>query len=333
MFEIFLKKYAWTANLVLLFVAAWLLAKTVNTAVGAVIRPTPQIDLAAVSVPGASAPLTAPLEVDRLYPLIGQKPPPPPEVAAVQEAPPPPRTCSDRRAPPVRTSLRAQLMAGIVADPPRWSSAVIVDTSSRDTRTYAIGEDVLGARLLSVERLRDESDATGRAVRVAAIVCNGGQKEFIDFETGSGAGAPPPNVGVSAVPPPLAPAPPRADAAAGGGAEGIKALGENRYEVQRSVIDGTLSNLNSVATQARIVPSFKNGVANGFKVFSIQPGSFYTAIGVENGDVIQKINGYEINSPDKALEVYQKLRESRHITIDLERNGRVVRKEYNVAGQ
>ena len=326
MLEIFLKKYAWAANLVLLFLAAWLLARTVNTAVGAVIRPTPRIELASAGPAGPSAPLTAPLEVDRLYPLLGQKPPPPPEVAtAAAAAPPPPRTCSDLRAPPVRTSLRAQLVAGIVADPPRGSTAVIVDTSSRETRTYAIGEDVLGARLLSVERLRDDTDPGRRAFRVAAIVCNGGQKEYVDFDTGGGGGGPAPNVGVSPVPPPLA-----------GGApaslDGIKPLGDNRYEVQRSVIDGTLSNLNAVATQARIVPSFKNGVANGFKVFSIQPGSFYTAIGVENGDVIQKVNGYEINSPDKALEVYQKLRESRHITMDIERNGQVIRKEYNVAG-
>ena len=41
--------------------------------------------------------------------------------------------------------------------------------------------------------------------------------------------------------------------------------------------------MNQIATQARIVPSFKNGVANGFKLFSIQPGSLYSAIGVENG--------------------------------------------------
>jgi general secretion pathway protein C len=329
MLEIFLKKYAWTANLALLFAAAWLLAKTVNTAVGAVIRPTPRIETASAPSLGPATPLTAPLEVDRVHLLIGQKPPPPPEVAATTaSAPPPPRTCSDLKAPPVRTALRAQLVAGIVADPPRWSTAVITDTSSRETRTYGIGEDVLGARLLSVERLRDEADASRRGFRVAAIVCNGGQKEFVDFETGSG-GGPAPNVGVSAVPPPFAGAP----GAGSASLDGIKPLGDNRYEVQRSVIDGTLSNLNSVATQARIVPSFKNGVANGFKVFSIQPGSFYTAIGVENGDVIQKINGYEINSPDKALEVYQKLRESRHITMDIERNGQVIRKEYNVAGQ
>jgi general secretion pathway protein C len=114
--------------------------------------------------------------------------------------------------------------------------------------------------------------------------------------------------------------------------EGIRKVSDTQYEIERSVIDGTLNNMSQIATQARIVPSFKNGVANGFKLFSIQPGSLYASIGMENGDVIQRINGFEINSPDKALEVYQKLRTSPHITIELERNGRPLRKEYNISG-
>ena len=328
MLEVFLKKYSWTANLVVLFMAAWLLAKTVNTAVGAAIRPTPSIDVASLPSAGPGAPLVAALEVDKLYPLFGLQPP----AAALATAggpggpggpaaPAAARTCTDVRAPPVATSLRAQLVGAIVAEDPRWSTAVVVDTTSRETRTYGIGEKLLGSTLLSVERLRDERDATGRGFRVVAIVCNDGQKQFVDFGTGGQA----PNVGVSPLPPPPGSPP-------GKPGDGIRKLGENRYEVKKSVIDSTLSNLNNIATQARLVPSFKNGVANGFKLFSIQPGSFYSEIGVENGDVVEKINGYEINSPDKALEIYQKLRDSEHITMDIERNGQVIRKEYDVAG-
>jgi general secretion pathway protein C len=326
MLDVFLKKYGWVANLLLLAVAAWLLAKTVNTAVGAAIRPTPRVDANAGQAP-QTAQLFAGLDVDKLYPLIGLKPPPVVVPGSEVEAPPPPRTCSDYLAPPVPTSLRAQLIAGIVAEKPLWSTAVIIDTTSRATRTYGIGEEVMGAKLLSVERIRDDRDASGRGIRVVAIVCHDGRKEFIDFDAGGGV-SPAPNVGVAPVPPPATAV---ADAAPIP-ADGIRKLADNKYDVKKSVLDGTLSNLNSVATQARIVPSFKNGVANGFKVFSIQPNSFYSAIGVENGDVIQKINGYEINSPDKALEIYQKLREARHVTVDVERNGQIIRKEYNVTG-
>jgi general secretion pathway protein C len=199
--------------------------------------------------------------------------------------------------------------------------ASITDLGSRETRVYGVGDQVLGAQILSIERLRDEGDPSGRGFKVVAIVCNGGQKEFIDFDASGTPVAPAP-----------APAVAQGPAPGGEAGDGVKKVTDNRYEVKRSYIDTTLSNLNNVATQARIVPSFKNGVANGFKLFSIQPGSLYSAIGVENGDVIQRINGYEINSPDKALEVYQKLRESAHITIEIERNGQVIRKEYNVTG-
>ena len=105
-----------------------------------------------------------------------------------------------------------------------------------------------------------------------------------------------------------------------------------RFSLAR-FIDSTFSNLNTIATQARIVPSFKNGVANGFKLFSIQPGSLYASIGIENGDVIQRVNGYEINSPEKALELYQRLQQSQHVSIELGRGGQAIRKEYNISGQ
>ena len=126
--------------------------------------------------------------------------------------------------------------------------------------------------------------------------------------------------------------PPRPGAPQGPGAAGVRQLADNRYEIDRTVIESTLGDLNKVATQARIVPSFKNGVANGFKLFSIQPGSLYSSIGIENGDVVQRVNGYELNSPEKALELYTKLRETGHVTIELERGGQVIRKEYNVNG-
>ena len=328
MLEVFLKKYGWVANLILLAVAAWLLAKTVNTAIGAAIRPTPRVDSGAGQA-AAPAPALATLDVDKLYPLIGQKPPPVVVAGASPDVPPPPKTCSDLQAAPVATSLRAQLIAAIVAEKPLRSVAVIADKGSGQTSTFAIGDEVQGARLLSVERIRDDRGPKrarlpggghrlprrSQGVRRLRNRRRRGDRARLGAQRRRGAGAAP------AGSPPGTPV------------DGIRKTADNKYEVKKSVLDGTLSNLNAVATQARIVPSFKNGVANGFKVFSIQPNSFYTSIGVENGDVIQKINGYEINSPDKALEIYQKLREARHVTVDLERNGQTIRKEYNVTGQ
>jgi len=115
-----------------------------------------------------------------------------------------------------------------------------------------------------------------------------------------------------------------------GGGEGVKQLSENNYVVAKKEIDGALTNLSELATKARIVPSFKNGVPNGFKLFSIVPDSLYAKIGIQNGDVIRRINGYEMNSPDKALEIYQKLRDANRIEVEVERRGDTVRKSYSI---
>jgi len=327
MLDLFFRKYAWTANLALLFAAAWLTAKTVNTLVGVGIRPTPRADLAQSSAPPPRPALPATLDMDGLYRLIGQQPPRASEEAVVA-GPVSPQNCDDPRAQPARSDLRMQLVATVLADRPRFSLATLTDLSTRETHVLGVGDQLGAVRLLGVERVRDDRDATGNGFRVVAVVCNGGSKEYFDFEPGAGGEpiAAATNLGFAPVPGVRAPGAPGAPGA------GVRQVADNRYEIDRNVIDSTLSNLNTIATQARIVPSFRNGVANGFKLFSIQPGSLYASIGIENGDVIQRVNGYEINSPEKALELYQKLRESAHVTIELDRAGQMIRKEYNISG-
>lgn len=62
----------------------------------------------------------------------------------------------------------------------------------------------------------------------------------------------------------------------------------------RAEIDKTPNNLNDVAMQARIVPGFKDGQAVGFKLFSIRPDSIYSKIVSRMGDVIRRINGFDL---------------------------------------
>jgi general secretion pathway protein C len=324
MLDLFFRKYAWTANLALLLAGAWLVAKTVNTLVGAVIRPRPTADLS-IPVSAARAPPPVVLDDARLYHLIGVEPPAQVDTTAapvVRRA----QNCQDQSASPVRTELRLSLVAGVVAENRRSSLATVADLNTRQTFVVGVGDRVQGAELLGLERIQTDGDVTGNAFKVVALLCNAGTKEYVDFEgsvtpeapVAASAGM---NLGTAPVPRP-----------AGSTLEGVRSVGANRYEIDRKVIDSTLNDMSKIAVDARIVPSFKNGVANGFKLFSIQPGSLYSSIGVENGDVIQRINGYEINSPEKALELYQKLRESSHVTIELERNGAPVRKEYTITG-
>ncbi|HZA50472.1 MAG TPA: type II secretion system protein GspC, partial [Myxococcaceae bacterium] len=211
---------------------------------------------------------------------------------------------------PVKSSLRVKVLGTLLASAPEWSIASVLDPALNDSTTYMVGDRLQGAEVVTIERKR-------------VILLNAGRREYIDDQPGDGSGP----MAVAPVGPALGASPVNT---AGPVGQGVRALSENEYEVQRTEIDRTLNDLNSVAMQARIVPAFKDGVSQGFKLFSIRPDSIYTKIGIQNGDVVKRINGFDMNSPEKALEVYSKLRESNRIDIEIERNGTPVRKTYNV---
>lgn len=110
----------------------------------------------------------------------------------------------------------------------------------------------------------------------------------------------------------------------------IRKVGEGKYEVGQGEVDKALNNLAELSTQARIVPAFEGGKTVGFKLFSIRPGSLYSKIGLQNGDVITRINGYEMSSPEKGLEIYTKLKDSKQVTVDLKRRGKPQTLDYAI---
>jgi len=53
----------------------------------------------------------------------------------------------------------------------------------------------------------------------------------------------------------------------------------------------------------------------------VRPGSLYRAIGIRSGDVITSVNGTKIDSPNKALELFEQLKNSSNISVEIERRG------------
>lgn len=112
--------------------------------------------------------------------------------------------------------------------------------------------------------------------------------------------------------------------------EGVKKVGDNDYEIDRALVDKVLANPTAVARGARIVPSVKNGQPNGFKLYAIRPSSVYAKIGLMNGDTLHAVNGFELNSMDKALEVYTKVRESSNLSVEVTRRGKPMTLSYSI---
>lgn len=105
---------------------------------------------------------------------------------------------------------------------------------------------------------------------------------------------------------------------------GIVKIDDLSYEVPTSVRDAILANPMAFAKGARVVPAMKNGTPDGFKLYAIRPTSLFAAIGLQNGDTLQAINGFPLTSADAALELYTKLRDALALELEVVRRGKPV---------
>jgi general secretion pathway protein C len=111
---------------------------------------------------------------------------------------------------------------------------------------------------------------------------------------------------------------------------GIRKVSDNNYEIDKALVEKVLSNPMAVAKGARVVPAIKDGKPQGFKLYAIKPDSVYAKLGLTNGDTIDSINGFELTSAEKALEVYTKLREATSLQMDVTRRGKPVELKYTI---
>lgn len=103
--------------------------------------------------------------------------------------------------------------------------------------------------------------------------------------------------------------------------DAIRQVDDTHWAISRKKMEPVGGDVSSLMMHARIVPHMKDGKATGFKLYAIRPRSLYARLGFMNGDVVAKINDQEIGSPERALELYQKLRDAKTFTVDIIRRG------------
>ncbi len=98
--------------------------------------------------------------------------------------------------------------------------------------------------------------------------------------------------------------------------DSIVAVGEDRYIIDRREVESAFDNLNNLLREARVIPD-----KDGFKFVAIKRDSIYSKLGLRRGDILQRVNGVNIETPEKAFQVFQQLKNQSSITIDLIRGG------------
>ncbi len=299
----FIKKNLWVLNLFFIFLISFLISQYFSTFLEFRLRTPP--DIPKFKTQSTPAIQNIPSEQGRIEDIKSKN-----FLKTVVAGPPPSidtsvevndEGLSDDL--PIAGNINYKLVGTVVSKVEKYSLAILIDNSTNTTGVYSIGDQIQDAVITSIERKR--------------VYYKRGKKiEYLDLEEGGKE-----KISKIQSPQPVSPPP---------SGEGISKIAEGKYVVSQSELEKTLTNLNDVAMQARIVPNFEGGKANGFKIFNIKANSIYEKIGLKNGDVIQKINGFEINSPDKAFEVYQKLKDAKAINIEINRGGSNMSFDYTI---
>jgi general secretion pathway protein C len=128
--------------------------------------------------------------------------------------------------------------------------------------------------------------------------------------------APPPSRGPSTVPPDIA--------------SKIQKISDTEFHVDRSVVDKILENQADLMRSARIVPEQKDGKVLGVRMFGIRPDTLLGTLGLQNGDRLETINGFNMASPEKALEAYARLRTAGNLNVKVTRRGQPMSIDYRI---
>lgn len=205
---------------------------------------------------------------------------------------------TDENAPAVLSQLPLKLEGTIVHLNPKRSVATITVQAKNETQAFMLDDEVAGlARITKIERRR----LTFRNL-------NNNRLEYIEIPKDSAI-----TFGL------------RGQETAAGASGEVSKVGDFDFSVRREDLNKYTSDLSSILNQARMVPNIvpgSGGRVDGFRFVSLQPNSIYEKLGFKPGDVIKEVNGEPVNSPTKAMELYNALRTEARIKLKVERDGK-----------
>ena len=181
----------------------------------------------------------------------------------------------------------------------RETFALVRNTAKQEERVFRLGDNVFDAgRLVEVKKEQ------------AFIVVNGKKVELLTPMS----------------PPATAPAGQKTAAPAGG----VTGSAAGGYVIDQRALNAALDNIGQAMSDARLLPSQKDGKVEGFKASEVKPGGVFAMVGIRNGDVLLRLNDFPVDSPDKALQSFIALKGQNRLKLDLIRDGQPVTFNYDI---
>jgi general secretion pathway protein C len=245
----------------------------------------------------------------------------PPELVDEAAAPQGPDPNLDPLASPACEGI--QLLIVTESDDPLWSVAALQGPGEPHPRMRRVGDEVGGKKVAFIGfNPRERTPAVW--LESGPTVC-----QAMLFRTQPPVAAAP--APAPAAPPPEAPKPTSgAPSLPADIASKIQKISDTEFNIDRSVVDKILENQAELMKSARIVPEQKDGKVVGVRMFGIRPDTLLGTLGLQNGDRLETLNGFNMASPEKALEAYARLRTASNLNVKVNRRGAPVSIDFHI---
>ena len=100
--------------------------------------------------------------------------------------------------------------------------------------------------------------------------------------------------------------------------------------LSRTDLDKQLSDPTALYKDARFGPEINNGKIEGYKIYHISNEHIFYSLGARNEDLVKRVNGMPLNKTEKMLEIWNSVKTADRITIDIERQGKILTYEFIV---
>lgn len=107
-------------------------------------------------------------------------------------------------------------------------------------------------------------------------------------------------------------------------------IGRATYMVDQARLQQAIANPGQMMTDARLKPNIVNGREEGFVLSEVKPGGVYQSLGLQDGDVLLRINEYDISNPERALQAFTALKGMDRVQVDLVRSGSRMTMTYQI---
>jgi general secretion pathway protein C len=113
-------------------------------------------------------------------------------------------------------------------------------------------------------------------------------------------------------------------------AQGIEKINETNYNLSRSMLNKILDNAGRLIGIAAVSPKVEGGSSVGMEIRGIRANTLLTKLGIQNGDVLESVNGQSLTSTDAAIGAYTTLRTSDKFNLSIRREGKSMIINYNL---